>query len=157
MSPIRHFRRILPSGRVPVALKPKMVVEVEARRFDGIPKCLISFRGTMLSADPGSTWIRSTFAEPTYPVKYSGRSWDVFLMSMSSGVKVMQGICLSETWQQVVQPCSISVSFEKWVENASASANASCRASRVGLDNRRRSYTVIRAGMLFNCASTLNR
>ena len=98
----------------------------------------------MLSADPGSTWMRFTSDDPIYPVKYKGRSCFP-LTCMSSAVKEMQGT-FGEVWRQ----SSTSFSLGTWVRKTSAFVRASCRASLVDLDSLRSSYKVMRAGMLAN-------
>src|SRR3954465_1755470 len=73
-SPIWQRSLIFPIGRVLLALNPKMLVSVALSLWAGIDRCSMTRLGMMLSAEPGSTWMRVISVEPIYPVKYKGRA-----------------------------------------------------------------------------------
>src|SRR3954464_12279444 len=102
-SPIWQRSLIFPIGRVLLALNPKMLVSVALSLWAGIDRCSMTRHGMMLSAEPGSTWMRVISVEPIYPVKYKGRAclpWTC----MSSGVKT-----ISVGTQETFRLCGSSI------------------------------------------------
>src|SRR5881628_2006153 len=74
MSPIWQRSLIFPIGRVLLALNPKILVSVALNLWAGIDRCSMTRLGMILSAEPGSTWMRVISMELIYPVKYKGRA-----------------------------------------------------------------------------------
>ena len=111
----------------------------------------------MLRADPGSTCILSIYMDPMYPVQYKGLSCRLSMRSMSSGVKVMHGICCCTRWHWGHEAPSYVVGMGTCVRNDSKSARASLSASLVSFERRSSSCRVIRAEILANCPNTSKR